>query len=115
MSELTMAPDESRRLIADQEPTPQAEIITEPFASPTEAVVRPAPTLITEQEVMLGTAAAVRVQPTRWWMAPTRVVAATLRRVVPSPSAQPRPKQRHVPSRASYLEHSRMEREMHRL
>ena len=115
MSELAMATDESRRLADDQEPTPQAEMITEPFAVPTDAYLRPAPTLITEQEVMLGTAAAQRVQPTRWWTAPTRVVAATFRRVVPSPSTQPRPKRRRVPPRANYLEDSRMEREIHRL
>ncbi|MBV8862625.1 MAG: hypothetical protein JO259_12310 [Mycobacterium sp.] len=115
MSELTMATDESRRLADDESPTPQAEMITEPFALPTDAVVRPAPTLITEQEVMLGTAAAQRIGPTRWWTSATRLVAVGLRRVVPSPSAQPRPARRHVPPRASYLEHSRLEREMHRL
>lgn len=115
MSELTMAPDESRRLVDDEEPTPQAEMVTEPFASPTDAHLLAAPTLISEHEVMLGTAAAVRVQPTRWWVVATRVLSAPLRRVVPSSSADPRSKRRHVPSRASYLEYSRMEREMRRL
>lgn len=114
MSELTMAPDEPRRLVDDEEPTPQAEMVTEPFAVPVDAHL-PAPTLISEHEVMLGTAATVRVQPTRWWTVATRVLSAPLRRVVPSSPAQPRPQRRHVPSRASYLEHSRMEREMHRL
>jgi hypothetical protein len=115
VSELTMAPDESRRLVDDEEPTPQAEAVTERFASPTDAQLLPASSLISEHEVMLGTAAAVRVQPTRWWTVATRVLSAPLRRVAPSPSAQPRPRRRNVPSRASYLEHSRMEREMHRL
>ncbi len=115
MSELTMAPDESRRLVDGEEPTEQAEMVTEPCASPTDAQLLPAPTLISEQEVMLGTAAAVRVQPTRWWTVATRVFSVPLRRVVSSPSSQPQPKRRHVPSRASYLEYSRMEREMHRL
>lgn len=112
MSEMTMAPDESRRLV-DDEPTSQAEMVTEPFASTSDAQLLPAPTLISEHEVMLGTAAAVKVQPTRWWTVATRVLSVPLRRGVASRSA--RPQRRHVPSRASYLEYSRMAREMHRL
>jgi hypothetical protein len=67
------------------------------------------PVLITEQEVMLGTAAVVAppsIPITRRMIDALRVVGAALR---PPP---PRP---HYPSRASFLEDARMAREMDRL
>jgi hypothetical protein len=73
------------------------------------------PILITEQEVAF-TAAAVPVQPatTRWWIHTSRVVLLASRRMFLT-SADARLVRRHYPSRLSYLEHSCMAREMHRL
>jgi hypothetical protein len=59
-----------------------------------------APVIITKQEVVFSTAAAMSPRP------PIRVVGAAL---------QPRPARRHYPQRISYLEQSRMSREMDRL
>ena len=67
------------------------------------------PVLITEQEVMLGTAAAVlprRIPITRRMMDALGVVGAAFR---PPP---PRP---HYAHRAAYIEHAAMAREMDRL
>lgn len=70
-----------------------------------------APVLITEQEVMLGTAAAVPLPRTgigrRFAQALQRILAASL----PSP----RPQRPHYPARRDWLEDSRMAREMLRL
>jgi hypothetical protein len=72
------------------------------------------PVLITEQEVLFATTAAVRSRPAtagrRW----TDVIGAALRAVFVSSDAEPR-ERRHYPSRNDYLEPSRMAREMHRL
>jgi hypothetical protein len=77
-------------LIDDVEADSAAELVLEP-ASPLAEVDRAAkPILITEQEVVLSTAAAVQAQHSQ-------------------------PKRRHHPPRATYLEYSRMQREMHRL
>jgi hypothetical protein len=68
-----------------------------------------APVLITPQEVVFGTAAARSLRPatlSRRLIDAIRVVGAALR---------PPPPQLHYPSRSSYLEHSRMAREMDRL
>jgi len=77
------------------------------------------PVLVTEQEVVFSTSAAVslpRTKTTRWLTEATRVVAATLRRMFMTPTARPRPARRHYPPRSSsYLEHALMAREMHRL
>ena len=59
-----------------------------------------APVLITRQEVVFSTAAAISSRPA------IRVVGATLHRP---------PARRHYPPRSSYLEQSRMAREMDRL
>jgi hypothetical protein len=74
------------------------------------------PILITEQEVAFSTAAAGPVQPTttRWWTQTSHVVLLAIRRMFLT-SADARPARRHYPSRLSYLEHSCMAREMHRL
>jgi hypothetical protein len=67
-----------------------------------------APVLITPQEVVFSTAAASSRQASisRWLTDAFRVVGAALRPPAP---------QRHFPQRWSYLEDSRMAREMDRL
>jgi hypothetical protein len=68
-----------------------------------------APVFITPQEVMFSTAAATSSRPasiSRRLIDTIRVVGAAL---------QPRPARRHYPPRSSYLEQSRMSREMDRL
>ena len=64
---------------------------------------------ITQQEVVFSTAAAMSSRPasiSRRLIDAIRVVGAAL---------QPRPARRHYPQPSSYLEHSRMAREMDRL
>jgi hypothetical protein len=76
------------------------------------------PILVTEQEVVFSTSAAVslpRTKTTRRLTDATRVVAATVRRMFLTSTARPRPARRHYPPRSSYLEHALMAREMHRL
>jgi hypothetical protein len=78
-------------------------------SQPPTLVTKPPPALITEQEVMLGTAATVspRSTPiTRRMTDALRVVGAALR---PPP---PRP---HYAHRAAYIERAAMSREMDRL
>ncbi len=68
-----------------------------------------APVFITQQEVVFSTAAATSSRPasiSRRLIDTIRVVGAALHR---------RPARRHSPQRSSYLEHSRMAREMDRL
>ena len=68
-----------------------------------------APVLITQQEVMFGTAAAVsprRPTISRRLIDAIRVLGAAVHRP---------PARRRYPQRSSYLEHSRMAREMDRL
>ena len=68
-----------------------------------------APVFITQQEVVFSTAAARSSRPasiSRRVINAIRVVGAAL---------QPRPARRHYPQRSSYLEQSRMAREMDRL
>ena len=76
------------------------------------------PVLVAEQGVASSISAPVsfpRNKTTRRWTRATRVVAATLRRMFPTPTARPRPARRHYPPRCGLLEHSLMAREMHRL
>ncbi|MFG1932981.1 hypothetical protein ACGFK1_20405 [Mycobacterium sp. NPDC048908] len=71
------------------------------------------PVLITEQQVLFATAAAVLLRPTkRHWIETARAVL--LAAFVES-SNEKRPKPRRYPSRMDYLEDSRMAREMTRL
>ena len=65
--------------------------------------------LITEREVLFGTAAAsgLRRKERRW--------AALLNRIVAAVRIDSRPSRAHLPSRMSYLDASAMDREMHRL
>ncbi|MBV9516419.1 MAG: hypothetical protein JO280_20575 [Mycobacteriaceae bacterium] len=89
----------------DGQITVEAETLIE-SAFATTKVAPAAPTLITEQEVMFSTAAAVPVRRQRWW---TRRGAAAAK------LTDAAPKRRHYPARMDYLEHSRMAREMYRL
>lgn len=101
------------------EPTPHAEAVLDETPSPLADVeVKPAPTLITEQEVIFGTAAALSPPPTRWWTRAARVLAVILAaptRMFVTTAADSRPKRRHYPQRYDFIEDARMAREMHRL
>lgn len=111
MSELqTMTP---LALDDEIEPTPHAEVVLETPSPLAEVEAKPAPTLITEQEVAFGTAAAVRPPSTRWWTRAARAFAAP-RRMSVTTEADSRPTRRHYPQRLDFLEDSRMAREMYR-
>ena len=70
------------------------------------------PVLITEQEVVFSTAAAVPVRPTKT----RRGLIAVLRGIFVNPTASAEKPRRHYPPRRnSVLEHAAMAREMHRL
>jgi hypothetical protein len=90
-----------------------AEAALESASAPAQVEAAPALTLITEQEVVFSTAAVIPVRRTRWWTPAS--IAAAMRGVFVASSADARPKRRTYPPRATYLEYSRMEREMHRL
>ena len=68
-----------------------------------------APVFITPQEVMFSTAAAMSSRPAS---ISSRLID-TIR--VVGTALQPRPARRHYPQRSSYIEQSRMSREMDRL
>ena len=92
-----------------------------PFGAPPDAAKQPAdaeasprtPVLITEQQVLFATAAAVPMRPakTSWVQAVCGFVASAF----VTSSNEDRPKRRHYPSRNDFLEDSRMSREMLRL
>jgi hypothetical protein len=75
----------------------------------------PSPILITEQEVVFSTAAAIAVPPAttrRRWLEATLGAAIGRIRILTTPP-EPRP---HTPRREpDYLQAARMSREMHRL
>ena len=76
------------------------------------------PVLITEQQVLFATAAAVPLQPaktSRRWVEAARAIGASLRAAFVTSSNEAQPKRRHYPSRNDFLEDSRMSREMLRL
>lgn len=102
MSEL-LAPFGEPQEIADELPEPSVD---------SSAVSTPA--LITEQEVMFATAAAVPLQPAKSRRRWTEVVGATLRAMFVSSAEHPRERRHYLP-RNDYLESSRMSREMYRL
>ncbi|HWS93396.1 MAG TPA: hypothetical protein VN306_13185 [Mycobacterium sp.] len=80
-----------------------------PLAKPSSAEVLITEVLITEQQVMFGTAAAVVSRPGNRLMAALSWVFATS-----TTETRPR-RQNSVPRRPYYLESARMGREMHRL
>jgi hypothetical protein len=87
---------------------PDAVAAVEPV---TDEVTQP-PVLITEQEVVFSTAAAVRVRPAKT----RRGLIAVLRGIfVNSTVNAEKPRRHYPPRRHSYLEHAAMAREMHRL
>jgi hypothetical protein len=114
MSEPSTATAQTPLVVQNVDHTLQEEVVVE-SAAPRAAQLPPAPILITEHEVVFSTAAATALRPTRRWIEAVRIVAAATRRIFVTAPADPRPKRRRYPARASFLEHSRMEREMHRL
>ena len=98
---------------------PETSDETRDVATPAERTLQslsPLPVLISEQEVLLSTAAAVPVQPTTgWWTGAARVIAAALHRMVRTSPPDSRPVRRYVPARYNYLERALMSREMGRL
>jgi hypothetical protein len=93
---------------------PEDETTVEPTPSPTSAETAPT-TLITEQQVLFSTAAAVALPATkkRSLVGLMHEVVAKVRAFV---SADVPPARRHYPTRRyDFLEHSRMAREMDRL
>lgn len=79
--------------------------------------VRPAPVLITEQEVALGTAAARRTRSTtrrRWTDTTHGLLAAMHRTLVPSTQGRRRMRQAY-PRHYAFLERASMAHEMDRL
>jgi len=98
---------------------PAATHVTKDADASPEGWVSPTPALITEQEVLFSTAAAVPLPRTKSSHRLTdaiHVVAAAIRQIFVASTPNPRPARRNYPVRCdSYLEHSRMAREMYRL
>ena len=105
MTDLRLSIEETQDAITGTQPT-----VSKNLSQPPTLVTEPeAPVLISEQEVMLGTAAAVRprsTQITRRMINALHVVGAAL---------QPPPPRPHYALRAYYLERAAMSREMDRL
>jgi hypothetical protein len=98
--------------VAESIATPaDRQVVAEDPEHVVEAVSQP-PVVITEQEVVFSTAAAVSLPRTK----PTRRVIATLRAMFRSSSEDARPIPRHYPPRReAFLEEAAMAREMYRL
>jgi hypothetical protein len=106
MSDLTLPVVATQDAITDTQPTVSNDDVSQ---APVLVTDPQPPVLVTEQVVMLGTAAAVlpRSTPiTQRMIGALRVVAAALR----PPSPRP-----HYPRRALYIERAAMSREMVRL
>jgi hypothetical protein len=106
MTDLRLSIEETQDAITGTQPTVSKYNLSQP---PTLVTEPEPPVLITEQEVVFGTAAAVRprsIPTTRRMIGVLRVVGAALR---PPP---PRPQYAH---RAAYLQRAAMSREMDRL
>jgi hypothetical protein len=74
--------------------------------------------LITEQQVLFATAAAMPLHPARLsrrWTESAQAAGASLRAAFVTSSNGVQPKRRQYPSRNGFLEDSRMAREMPRL
>jgi hypothetical protein len=86
-------------------------------AEPPTAVEAPArtPVLITEQEVLFATAAAMPLRQARVSRRWIEAVQAFLTTAFVKADKDRQPKRRHYPSRHDFLEDSRMAREMMRL
>jgi hypothetical protein len=81
-----------------------------------ERTVSPAPVLISEHEVALATAVALRTrpQPRRRWIDTARGLFAAIQRSLAAP-AHDRPVRRVQPKHYAFLENACMAREMERL
>jgi hypothetical protein len=93
-----------------QQTTAPASVPTPTVAQPTEAA------LITEQQVLFGSAAALAPAPAKphFWSRAAHAVAAPVHAMFDRPE-KPRQAPKHYPQRFSYLESSAMSREMDRL
>jgi hypothetical protein len=81
-----------------------------------ERLLSPAPVLISEQEVALGTAVALRAQPIpRRWFEAINVARAAMRRSLAPSTREARPVRRDYPKQYEFLEKACMAREMDRL
>ncbi|HEY2198643.1 MAG TPA: hypothetical protein VGH69_13265 [Mycobacterium sp.] len=82
-----------------------------------ERLVSPAPILISEQEVVLGTATALRARPAtrRRWFEAINVLRAAMQRSPVRSTQEARPVRRDYPKRYTFLENACMAREMDRL
>jgi hypothetical protein len=82
-----------------------------------ERLVSPAPVLISEHEVVLGTAVALRARPKsrRRWFAATNVLLAALQSSLAPSTHEGRPVRRDYPKHYAFLENACMAREMDRL
>ena len=112
MSDLTPSIEESQDIVTPTQPTANDDDLLQP---PAPLDPRP-PVLITPQQVMFGTAAAVRPRSTpigRRMINALRVVGAAPHRVVGAALRPPPPSP--TDSRAWYFEDARMSREMDRL
>jgi hypothetical protein len=89
----------------------------ETFDEARERLVSPAPVLISQHEVALGTAVALRVRPTsrRRWFEPINVLLAAMQRSLAPSTKVDRPVRRDYPKHYAYLENACMAREMDRL
>ena len=82
-----------------------------------ERLVSPAPVVISEHEVAVGTAVALRARPTtrRRWFEATKVRLAALQRSLTPSTQEARPARRDYPKQYAFLENACMAREMDRL
>ena len=82
-----------------------------------ERLVSPAPVVISEHEVAVGTAVALRARPTtrRRWFEATKVRLAALQRSLTPSTQEARPARRDYPKHYAFLENACMAREMERL
>jgi hypothetical protein len=82
-----------------------------------ERLLAPGPVLISELEVALGTAAALRARPKsrRRWFEVTQVRLAAMRRSLAPSTHEGRPARRDYPKHYAFLENACMAREMDRL
>lgn len=82
-----------------------------------ERLVSPAPVLITEQEIALGTAAALRARLTsrRRWVGATHALLEAVHRALGPSTQDGRQTRRDYPKRYAFLENACLAREMDRL
>lgn len=90
-------------------PTKESTRVTEPAVT-SEVPIASTQVLITEQEVLAGSAAAAGLRRTSRWS-----LIAALRHLFARSQRAPRAPRQHYPRRASYLDGPRMARAMERL